>query len=128
MRAHADKLLASAQHKATVDGDLKGAIEEYKKIVAGAGTNRALAAQALVRMAVCYQKVGDAEAKKIRRTRSRWRGHALEERSGLPEQAESRFARCGPETTRARFLRTAVICITPASRDPALPPEKTRRH
>ena len=60
-----EKLLASAQHKATVDGDLKGAIEEYKKIVAGAGTNRMLAAQALVRMAECYQRLGDAESRKI---------------------------------------------------------------
>jgi Tol biopolymer transport system component len=60
-----EKLLASAQHKATVDGDLKGAIDEYKKIVAGAGANRTLAAQALVRMAECYQKLGDGESRKI---------------------------------------------------------------
>jgi Tol biopolymer transport system component len=63
--APSDKLLARAHHKATVDGDLKGAIEEYKKIVAGAGANRALAAQALVRMAECYQKLGDAESRKV---------------------------------------------------------------
>jgi len=63
--AEAEKLLASAEHKATVDGDLKGAIEQYKKVVADAGTNRALAAQALVRMADCYQKLGDAQARRI---------------------------------------------------------------
>ena len=63
--AQADKLLAGAQRKATVDGDLKGAIEDYKKIVAEAGNNRALAAQALVRMADCYQKLGDAESRAI---------------------------------------------------------------
>lgn len=62
--AQAEKLLASAQRKATIDGDLKGAIEEYKKVVAASGSNRALAAQALVRMAECFQKLGDAEAKK----------------------------------------------------------------
>jgi Tol biopolymer transport system component len=60
-----EKRLASAQHKATVDGDLHGAIEEYKKIVASAGSNRRLGAQALVRMAECYQKLGDAESQKI---------------------------------------------------------------
>jgi len=60
-----EKLLASAHHKATIDGDLKGAIEDYKKIVAGAGANRALAAQALVRMAESYQKLGDAESRRI---------------------------------------------------------------
>ena len=63
--AQGEKLLAAAQHKATVDGDLKGAIDDYKKIVAGAGGNRALTAQALVRMAECYQKLGDAESRKI---------------------------------------------------------------
>ncbi len=63
--AQGEKLLAAAQHRATVDGDLKGAIEEYGKIVAGAGPNRALAAQALVLMADCYQKLGDAESRTI---------------------------------------------------------------
>lgn len=63
--AQGEKQLAAAQHKATVDGDLKGAIEEYKKIVAGARDNRALAAQALVEMADSYQKLGDAEAGRI---------------------------------------------------------------
>jgi Tol biopolymer transport system component len=55
----------AAQHKEEVKGDLKGAIEDYKKVVAGAGTNRALAVQALVRMAECYQKLGDREAQNI---------------------------------------------------------------
>ena len=57
--------MKAAQQKAEVEGDLKGAIEDYKKIVAGAGTNRALAAEALVRMAGCYQKLGIAEAHTI---------------------------------------------------------------
>jgi Tol biopolymer transport system component len=61
----ADVALRAAMETETVKGDLKGAIEQYKKVVADAGTNRALAAQALVRMANCYQKLGDAEAHKI---------------------------------------------------------------
>ena len=63
--AQIEKQLARAHHKATVDGDLPGAIEEYKRIVATAGSNRAVAAKALVRMAECYQKLGDAESRKI---------------------------------------------------------------
>jgi Tol biopolymer transport system component len=63
--AQIEKQLARAHHKATVDGDLSGAIEEYKRIVATAGGNRAVAAQALVGMAECYQKLGDAQARKI---------------------------------------------------------------
>lgn len=63
--ALAEKLIAGAQHKAAIDGDLKGAIEDYRKAVAAAGSNRALMAQALLRMAECHQKLGDAEAQAI---------------------------------------------------------------
>jgi len=63
--AGGEKLLARAEHKATVEGNLKGAIEDYRAIAAGAGANRQLAAEALVRMAECYQKLGDAEARAI---------------------------------------------------------------
>src|SRR5688572_8169939 len=63
--AQAGKLLASAQHKATIDGDLKGAIDDYRKAIAAAGGNRAIVAQALLRMAECHQKLGDAQAQTI---------------------------------------------------------------
>jgi Tol biopolymer transport system component len=55
--------LRAAMDTETVKGDLKGAIAQYEKIAKG--SNRALAAKALVRMAECYQKLGDAEAQKI---------------------------------------------------------------
>ena len=54
-------LFEAARKAEIVDGDLKVAIEQYKKVVASG--NRALAAQALVRMAESYQKLGDGEAK-----------------------------------------------------------------
>jgi WD40 repeat protein len=62
-----EKLFASAQHKATVAGDLKGAIEDYKRIVATAGQDRAATARALLRMAEAYQKLGDGEGQQIYR-------------------------------------------------------------
>jgi Tol biopolymer transport system component len=52
----------AAMDREVIDGDLKGAIEEYKKVVAAAGSNRALAAQALLKIAEAYQKLGDAQA------------------------------------------------------------------
>jgi Tol biopolymer transport system component len=61
----ADVELKAAQQKADVQGDLRGAIEDYKRIAARAGASRAVAAQALVQMAECYQKLGDAQARKI---------------------------------------------------------------
>ena len=62
-----EKLFASAQHKATVDGDLKGAIDDYKRIVSTAGKDRGAAARALLRMAEAYQKLGDSEAQQVYR-------------------------------------------------------------
>jgi len=60
----AEVQLQAAIKKEVFDGDLKGAIEQYKKIVASYGKNRAVAAKALVRMGQCYEKLGDAEATK----------------------------------------------------------------
>jgi hypothetical protein len=54
--------LQAAIKKETIDGDLKGAIELYKRIAQSG--NRTLAAKALVRMGQCYEKLGDAESRK----------------------------------------------------------------
>jgi len=59
----AERLLKAAMNTELVDGDLKIAIERYKK-VAQSGV-RPLAAQALVHMAECYQKLGDSESRRI---------------------------------------------------------------
>ena len=57
--------LKAAQHKAEVDGDLKGAIQQYAGIAARyAKSNRNASAMALVRLAECYSKLGNNDAKK----------------------------------------------------------------
>jgi Tol biopolymer transport system component len=56
--------LKAAMHKELVDGDLQGAIAQYKDLVARAGSDHATAAKALVRMGQCYEKLGNAEATK----------------------------------------------------------------
>ncbi|MCJ7588603.1 MAG: hypothetical protein MUQ00_11995 [Candidatus Aminicenantes bacterium] len=58
----AELALKAAIKTETVDGDLKGAIELYKKIVALPGASRAVVAQALVQMGQCYEKLGKKEA------------------------------------------------------------------
>ena len=58
-------LFQTAQARETIQGDLKGAIALYQDVVKEAGSNRTIAAQALVRMAECYRKMGDAESRKI---------------------------------------------------------------
>lgn len=61
----AETLLQTAIKQEVVDGNLAGAIEGYKKALAVAKGNRFIAAQALVHMAECYQKLGDAQSRKI---------------------------------------------------------------
>lgn len=62
--AQADVTLQKAILKETVEGDLKGAIELYNKALGQAGKDRATAAQALLRMGECHEKLGNAEARK----------------------------------------------------------------
>jgi hypothetical protein len=59
----ADVQLKAAMNKELVDGDLKGAIELYQKIIATSGGNRNIVAQALVQMGQCYEKLGQKEAR-----------------------------------------------------------------
>src|SRR5262245_26671394 len=58
-----ERQLKAAINTEMVDRDLKGAIEQYKKVVASG--NRPLVAQALLHMADCYRKLGDAQANKV---------------------------------------------------------------
>ena len=57
--------LQAAIRTETVDGDLNRAIKQYGAIAAKYKADRAVTATALVHMAECYQKLGDAEAQKI---------------------------------------------------------------
>jgi Tol biopolymer transport system component len=57
--------LQKAIQAETVSGDLRAALREYERIAADAGSNRRVAAQALVRLAECHRKLGNAEAAKI---------------------------------------------------------------
>src|SRR6266536_2499952 len=56
--------LRAAMDKETVDGDLKAAIEQYKKVIASSGASRDVVSKALVRLGMCYERQGSAEARK----------------------------------------------------------------
>ena len=60
----AEVALQAAIKTETVDGDLRGAIEQYNKIAALPGAGRATIATALLRMGQCHEKLGDTEARK----------------------------------------------------------------
>src|ERR1051325_9332526 len=59
-----ERWLQAAMQAETVDGDLKSAIEQYKKIIGKAGARREVVAKALVRLGMCYERQGNADARK----------------------------------------------------------------
>jgi Tol biopolymer transport system component len=57
----AEAQLKAAQHTEEVEGDLKSAIEQYRKLAQN--SDRAVAATALVRMAASYERLGQSDAR-----------------------------------------------------------------
>ena len=64
-QASPDMELKAAMHQEQVLGDLQGAIAAYRKISERYPNNRVIVARALVQMAQCYEKLGDAQARNI---------------------------------------------------------------
>ena len=61
-----ERQLKGAMNAELMNGDLKAAIKQYGEIAAKyAKTNRRVAATALVHMAECYQKLGNAESRQV---------------------------------------------------------------
>ncbi len=58
-----EKQFKAAQYKADVQGDLKGAIEDYRRIADG--SDRAAAAKALLAMGESYQQLGTGDARAV---------------------------------------------------------------
>jgi len=59
-----EAMLGAALHQEEVQRDISGAIASYKKLLGVRGLDRKIAAEALFHLALCYQKLGDAEARK----------------------------------------------------------------
>jgi Tol biopolymer transport system component len=60
----AEVLMQAAHQKQLVEGQLEEAIQLYKRIVQEHSGNRVVAAQALLEMGGCYEKLGNTEARK----------------------------------------------------------------
>jgi hypothetical protein len=60
-----DVLLKAATTRELVDGDLTGAIAQYKDIAAKYANNHAVAARALLQLGEAYQKIGTGDARAI---------------------------------------------------------------
>jgi len=94
-------LLEEATKKEVVDGDLKGAIETYQKILALEGVPRAVAARALLHLGQCYEKLGNTEARKAYERIVREFGDQPEE----AKLARGRLAALGGRDTSMRVRR-----------------------
>ncbi|MFO7692952.1 MAG: tetratricopeptide repeat protein [Vicinamibacterales bacterium] len=94
-------LVEEATKQEVVDGDLKGAVETYQKIVALEGVPRATAARALLHLGQCYEKLGNAEARKAYERLVREFGDQPEE----ARLARGRLAALGGGDTAMRVRR-----------------------
>lgn len=63
VKDRAEVLLQAAIKQELVEGDLKGAIEQFKKIAQN--SNPEVAAEALVHLAACYDMLGQADARNV---------------------------------------------------------------
>lgn len=84
-----------ALEKEVADGDLKSAIAQYERLARG--SNRAVAAKALVRMGQCYEKLGSTEARKAYERAIR----EFAEQKDAASQARARLAALAAGTTPA---------------------------
>ncbi len=59
----AEILLGAALHQEEVEGNLEAAIATYEKILTEHSAKRALAARAQLHIGICYEKLGQPEAR-----------------------------------------------------------------
>ncbi|MDP2998690.1 MAG: tetratricopeptide repeat protein [Bryobacterales bacterium] len=101
----AEVLLEAAKNKELLSGDLEGAIRQYKEILAKHPRNRAAAATALVRMGQCYEKLGDAEARKAFENVVR----NYSDQKDMVAQARSRLAAMGAGSRTSLSTRQLIV-------------------
>jgi Tol biopolymer transport system component len=108
--------LQAAIKTETVDGDLRSAIEQYKKIIAMPGANRATVATALLRMGQCHEKLGAADMQEARKAYEQvvreyadQAAVAAEARTKLAALTGSAVAQGSPTLTVRRVLTGHVM-------------------
>ena len=120
-------VLRAAIEKEDVAGDLEGAMALYRQIIAANGKNRPVTAKALLRLGGCYEKLGQAEARKMYErlvaeysdqaqevTQARDRLTAIS-RAALASSREPRFRRVEMATT----LGYAHVRLSPDGKEMA---------
>jgi len=113
-----EAMLRAAMDKETVDGDLKAAIEQYKKVIAQKGASREVVAQALLRLGEVYERQGSAEARpSYQRVVSEFA-----DQSDPAQQARARLEALGSGNGKGPTFR--VVWTAPAGvGDPSISPD-----
>src|SRR5262245_41516669 len=93
----AELSLRAAIEIETVKGDLKKAIDEYKRLASN--RDRTVAAKALLRMAGCYEKLGSTEARRVYE-------RVVKEFADQKESAEQAKAQLSGPTGTAKLARS----------------------
>jgi Tol biopolymer transport system component len=101
----AEVALQAAIKTETVDGNLKGAIEQYQKIAAQPGAGRATVATALLRMGQCHEKLGNAEA----RTAYERLVRDFADQAEIVAQAKARLSALEPGAAGTREAKGIVV-------------------
>ena len=101
----AERQLQKAILLETVDGNLQAAIDQYKKIATENRANRVVAARALLRLAGCYEKLGNAEARKAYEQVLRDYG----DQRDVAEQARDRLAALGQAVSARTAMATRRV-------------------
>ncbi len=111
----AELALKAAIKTETVDGNLRSAIEQYKKIAALPGAARSTIATALLRMGQCHEKLGEADTQEARKAYERvvreysdQAALAAEARSKLAALVGGAGAQGSPTLTVRRVLKGYV--------------------
>jgi Tol biopolymer transport system component len=98
-----EAMLRAAMDKETVDGDLKAAIEQYKKVIAQKGASNDVVANALVRLGGAYEKQASAEARPVYE-------RVVREFSGQTDAAQEARSRLAMTPSNSAEISLRRIC------------------
>ncbi len=116
----AEVALTAAAQRALRDGDLNGAIEQYRQIVTRYAANRAVVAKALVELGACYEKLGNAEARKAYERVVREFGDQTESVAAARTRLAAMQPAGAPPTQAARLIWTAGMSADPSESSPSV--------
>lgn len=104
----AEVALQAAIKIETIDGDLKAAIEAYRKVAATYESDRVVAAKALVRVGQCCEKLGEAQAKEARAAYGRV-VRDFADQTDIAAQARARLAALGGPGSAGGLVTRRVL-------------------